>query len=412
MYSSMSSKAANAVSPTVPEMDSQVSKACKQVLRVIWSLGLERGDAVPTQRELQKMYGFSHNVLSPAMQRLVRAGVVTRKVKVGTIVLDRRAFREPIWRVAIAENFLEQQCASPFFSLLAGYVQRELISLGCRPRLYLRKALPSGLRDSLNIYGTLARDAQQDMLDGAIALGAIEAEEWRKIAGPMPLCGLTEAAQCGAGVDQGAMARDAVALLASKGCRRLTIISNNRLPTLRRFWNGFEQGVEKARLKRWSGELITTRDLTKAQLQNAPWQIAAGQAAAKVIAATPRRERPDGLIVLDDFTAAGLTMTLRELGDYRPRIAVLANLQVPQVYALPVFRFQLDVDLLARRGVSVFHERLLNPTLPAHMDWVAPHYGGEPESPFPAGAGVSNSNESTSDCTAKLMSTMSPRHGL
>lgn len=387
MYLRMDTKENSSASLATSEVDSQVSKACKQVLRLIWSRGLDCNDPLPTQRELQKMYGFSHNVLTPAMRRLVRSGVITRKVKVGTLVLDRRAFREPIWRVAIAENFLEQQGSSPFFSLLAGYVQRELISLGCRSRLYLRTALPAEPRDSLKIYGTLAQDARQEVLDGVIALGAIDEKEWQRVAGQAPLCGFAEAATCGAGVDQGAMAREAVALLVSNGCKRLTIISNSKAPTLRRFWTGFEQGIEKASFKRWTGELITTRDLTKVPLQHAPWQIAAGQAAAKVLAAMLRRERPDGLIVLDDFTAAGLTMTLREIGDYRPRIAVLTHQQVPQVYALPVFRFQLDIELLARRGVVVFYDRLLNPTLPAHMDWVAPRYSGEPESPFPP-AGV------------------------
>jgi DNA-binding LacI/PurR family transcriptional regulator len=401
MYLTMDTNRNSSSSLAASEVDSQVSKACKQVLRLIWSRGLDCNDPLPTQRELQKMYGFSHNVLTPAMQRLARAGVVTRKVKVGTLVVDRRAFREPIWRVAIAVNFLEQHDSSPFFSLLAGYVQRELMNLGCRPRLYLRTALPaepSDRRDSLSIYGSLGQDVRQEFLDGAISLGSIDEKEWHSFARNVPLCGFAEAAGCGAGVDQQAMAQDAVALLASKGCRRLTIISNALIPTLRRFWDGFEQGIEKAQLKRWSGELISTGGLVKEHLHSASWQIAAGQSAAKVIAAMPKRERPDGLIVVDDFTAAGLTMTLRELGDYRPRIAVLTNLQVPQVYALPVFRFQLDVDLLARRGVSVFHKRLLNPTLPAHMDWVAPRYGGEPESPFPpAGmASPSSSSESTS----------------
>jgi DNA-binding transcriptional regulator YhcF (GntR family) len=365
------------------KIDSQVTKACKQVLRVIWSRGLDRGDVLPTQLELQKMYGFSHNVLSPAMQRLVRAGVVTRTPKLGTFVVDPRAFREPIWRIAVAENFISPSSASPFFSLLAGFVQRELIGLGCRPKLYLRPELESVPRDPVSIYGGLADDVQQGALDGAIALGCIDEKDWRRCAGVAPICGFAESASCGAAIDQRVMAKEAVTLLASAGCRRISIISNTRPPELQRFWDGFEEGVALACLPRWSGELISAKELTPRHLQHATWQIAAGQCVANFLAAMSPKNRPDSLIVLDDFTAAGLTATLREIEQYRPRIAVLTNLQVNQVYALPVFRFQLDIDLLARRGVAVLFERLLNLSLPPKMDWIAPRYNGEPESQFP-----------------------------
>ncbi|MCF7837791.1 MAG: hypothetical protein K9N49_04105, partial [Candidatus Marinimicrobia bacterium] len=100
--------------------------------------------------------------------------------------------------------------------------------------------------------------------------------------------------------------------------------------------------------------------------------LAAGRVIARDLLEQAPARRPEGLIVLDDFVAAGLMAVLREADGYRPRMVVLTHVQNPREYPLPVFRFELDIAELAQRGVAVLLERLRNPGLPDRLDRVAP----------------------------------------
>ena len=73
---------------------SQVDRACKAILRTIWINGLRSGDRLPNHSDLREAIGVSNNSLSPAMKRLVAAGVIERKPRVGTVVLDPYALKE------------------------------------------------------------------------------------------------------------------------------------------------------------------------------------------------------------------------------------------------------------------------------------------------------------------------------
>jgi DNA-binding LacI/PurR family transcriptional regulator len=87
----------------------------------------------------------------------------------------------------------------------------------------------------------------------------------------------------------------------------------------------------------------------------------------------PEEKRPDGLIVIDDRIATGLTAALATAdGDYRPEMVVQTNRQSPLAFALPVVHFEVDVDELARRAVRNLMQRLLNPKLPFKVDWIYP----------------------------------------
>jgi hypothetical protein len=56
--------------------------------------------------------------------------------------------------------------------------------------------------------------------------------------------------------------------------------------------------------------------------------------------------------------------------DYRPGLATLANKQLPQSWALPVIRFEVDLDEVAARAVGLLGEAMLNPDLPPRQEKV------------------------------------------
>ena len=78
-------------------------------------------------------------------------------------------------------------------------------------------------------------------------------------------------------------------------------------------------------------------------------------------------DRPDGLILFDDYLTMGLTDRLGEQPTYRPEITTTANRQAPLLYSLPVMRFELDIEAIARTAVDMVMRRLLDPDTPLHV---------------------------------------------
>src|SRR5699024_1088770 len=70
----------------------------------------------------------------------------------------------------------------------------------------------------------------------------------------------------------------------------------------------------------------------------------AGFEIAQHLLALPPADRPDGLIIEDDYLAMGLTSALARYCDYRPMLAVCTTRQSPLAFALPVIRYETDIQ--------------------------------------------------------------------
>ena len=170
-------------------------------------------------------------------------------------------------------------------------------------------------------------------------------------------------------IEQSEMVRSAVRLLVARGCGRLAVVSHGSpFPGFSRFWEGFVCGLNEHGLVPDEAQNITGSGIQG---------IAGGQQAAERILALPTALRPDGIIVVDDWLAMGLAATLRQTLNYRPRLAVQTNLQIPLAFALPVLRFDVDIHELARKGVELFFDLLRNPQQPAKALWVYPRLASE-----------------------------------
>jgi len=101
--------------------------------------------------------------------------------------------------------------------------------------------------------------------------------------------------------------------------------------------------------------------------------IEGGIRVADQIAARSSKQRPDALIFLDDFVAAGATHKWASIGNYAPKIAVITSKQIPQTWSLPVLRFETDIEEFADRGAKMMREVLFNPNIPPRKEWVKPH---------------------------------------
>lgn len=337
----------------------QVERTCKAILRTIWAQGLGPGERLPNHRDLVVSLGISNNTLDAAMRRLVETGVITRRPKIGTVVLDAEAFTEPLWRVGVLENFDDMRTASPYWSLLGAFVQHDLANAGCWPRLFFHRVRGASPPLKIDDYRALREEVDRGRLDGAVCLGSMDMNDWHGVADGLPLCGFHEKLDCGVVVDGTAWRRAAREIFSRAGCRRIGD-----------FEGGDDHDGFPIRLD--NGESILVSHPRPAGSPRAVFHMDVGRAAAQTLLRLPKSRRPDGLLLQDDYLAAGFTQQLRESEGYRPSLAVLTHIQNPLPYALPILQFEVDISEMSRLCVAILLARLRNPTLPGHVDSVVP----------------------------------------
>ena len=342
----------------------EATRAAQTVIRMIHRKALRQGDHVPSQQELCASMGVSNNALSAAMRVLVANGVLTRKPRVGTVVVDPNQQIRGLWRVGLA--ILPATASMPYYGELFHRVQLHLQDAGCVTSVYLRDEQlhrPEGSK--LEHFQFLLDDLHRRPLDAVLDLAGLTGENWRERAESgliLVHAGPWEDAPCGVVIEQGQMARHAVHALVDRGCRRLATVSmwgHDRGPA--RYWQGFVQGLQEAGMPAATAEQ---------SLHGGEGPVGGCNVAAQLLAMPPH-ERPDGLVVVDDRVAMGLTASIVQ-SDYRPRIAVQTNRQAPLAFALPVLHFEVDIEDLARRAIDMLLRRLNRPDLPMERQWLYP----------------------------------------
>ena len=342
--------------------DSQVAKACKRIVRHIYAQGLKTGAKLPTQAEFRATTEFGNATLSAAMRILVEAGVLTRKTGVGTVVADPDARVPKLWTVGLTLS--EELHQTPIYSQLVAFLQAHLQKTDCRFRLYLEPGQDVGAVP-FAVFPGLEDDLAAGRLDAVISPAILDAASWaRALAlGVVPVyVGAEETLPCAVLIEQQTMVRQATELLVRQGCRRLAVASHEPpRPGFHYYWDGFQEGLAAAGLPVTAGESVTC----------GPVQ---GTRAGKQIAATlldrAPEQRPDGVIIIDDWLAVGLAAAFREAGDYAPEMVVQCNQQAPLAFALPVTRFWVDVEALAVRSVELARTRLRDAAQPERVLFV------------------------------------------
>lgn len=353
----------------------QVERTCKAILRTIWVSEYKPGDRLPSHRDFMEAFGVSNNTMKVAMSRLVEEGVLGRSPRKGTFLLDPDAYSLPLWRVGVFENFQDTRFTAPFSLLLGAYVQKALARAGGWSRLYFHRMRDGVSPGRISDYPDYAADVGRRILDGAIALGDFDPAGCRAVAPDLPLCGFNERIGCGAAIDHVSFRQDAHRMLSELGCSRIHLVDlkSGTSDFIVRSEDGRVTGVS---LVRSPLEMVTS------------FFIKAGRRLAEELLRLPAARRPDGLIVSDDYIAAGLAERIGDSDAYRPGIAVLALVQNPLVYSIPVIRLGVDIAELAQAGVSVLVERLRNPALPPRLEKVRPRQILRPDLQGPTASGV------------------------
>lgn len=328
--------------------ESQVVQACKQLMRRIHEKGLKVGDQLETQEELCRLLGMGGETVTLAMGALVEAGVLTRRRRVGTLIADVAGWVPGVWTVGIASILVSGQGSGSFFSDLTHRLQSHLRLGGCRVQSYIRAVETGQSPPTVMHYEDALRDLEQGRIDTLVTPTLVSMEmlhlrpKFKKL--PVIHVGFQENAPLAVVIDEERFTYDATTALMVRGCRRIGFVTHGPRPSVssNSFWKGFDRAVAEG------GAGYTTKEFA------AGFGLPGGVRATEELLAVAPENRPDGLVVTDDWIAMGLVSSLRNKApDYRPLLSVQTNKQVPLAFALPVIRFDVDVDELAQRGVEL-----------------------------------------------------------
>ncbi len=349
----------------------QALKAYRMILRYLRSQKVTVGQLLPTQAELRQELNFSNDTLTRAMKWLVEDGVLERKQRAGTMVLDMSKARlddHTVMLAMVPHNTLPDE---PFYGhllrALEGYI-REI--LGAQVRIMAHVIDKHGNAEwPLNTFPGLEEMVLQGDIDAVICPIAVASDDTApltKLGVPWLHVSSWEKTNAGVVIDQQPMMLQACEMLVSRGCKRLAVVTKDaRARHHNRYWNAFIQASEMHSFQ--TAPILEAGDIS----------LEAGRQLARRILKMPVRQRPDGMVVINDVLASGLTDVLRDQKAYQPEIAVQANVPGTLIFGLPVIRFDVDVYRLAKQVVQLLKHSWLSPEILASRQWLIPHMAHE-----------------------------------
>lgn len=356
-----------------PDTMPQVSRTCKALARLIFSRNLRPGDRLPNQTELRDLLHASNDTLSMAMRTLVQKGVLTRRNRAGTVLVNPAPLLQLNWTVGVGALLAPESGPSAVYASLLTHVLAGLFHAGCRCDTYFRRENPCWPLHHLDDFAGLREDADSGRLDALVLLTTLAREEWRALTERgivVAHIGNWLGAPAGAVIDWYGFVAEAWRDLLAQNCRQVLLVDGHMGD-----WphcSALEFTTPATPAVAWFRAPLPTMlpvpPLAEGALTHAG--AAAGRLVACELLARPPPERPDGVIATDDYAAKGMTEVLVEQEDYRPRLAVMTNRTLPLHFALPVTAYELDPAELCVRGLASLLQRLRNPAEPECLQHV------------------------------------------
>jgi DNA-binding LacI/PurR family transcriptional regulator len=327
----------------------QVVKAYRMILRHIRASGFHAGDLITSQPELCQMLNFSNDTLSKAMKCLVDDGVLERRKRVGTMLLDMSKARLSEHVVVLATVPHTTLPREPYYGhllcALEGYI-REF--LGAKIHIVIHQKDPQLSTpwpvSTFPELEALVQNGEADAVICPIGVSTLDVERFKKIGVPWLHVGSDEGVEFGSVIDQEKMVDQACQMMSTRGCKQIAMVcrktdKNDDVSQLR-FMHAYKRASIDYGFK--TMKLVVADDIS----------LEDGREVARHLLKVPEGRRPDGLIVINDMLTAGMTDVFRDESSYQPHIAVQANIPGSLIFGVPVIRFDVDVYELARLVVE------------------------------------------------------------
>ena len=319
--------------------DTQVANCCRAIVRYINGKKLKAGDKLPSQEEFRQLLDFSHNSVTPAMNLLVESGMIERKRRVGTVLVDPDAVPAGLWRIALALGLLDDTPWCKFETMLSRYIQEKIQRGGCYMRSYFLNfdkfdVTPHSLSD----FGLLETDIQAGRIDALISPAFFSSKAYDAAASyDVPLCNVGGWEQIPFRVefDKKDILSQAFKILKDENRKNIAIIMDSSSDSNYAEFIKSHCASKDADLRIIHGN----RDEDAIRI-------------ADMLLQEETTARPDALIILNDMLTLALTSILSKT-KYEPRIIVQSNKQIALFYPMPVISLEFDMEELADTGVKM-----------------------------------------------------------
>lgn len=302
------------------------------------------GGRLPPVRQLAAELGVCVRTVLAAQGMLARQGML--EIRQGSGVYVARPAGPRGVGIYTEFNILQPRTSS-FHSLAPHFLREFLEKHGVQADVYIGKSRP-GDRDDGPSNARFRADVENGRLEGVAILNAPSSSGWARWATELALPAVGIHTPYQVSIGYGDICVQAVRRLAVQGSRRIAMLTWNRRGLI---MQSLREALESSGLD-WHPEWI--RHDLHPMLSGAGWE----EFREIWIA---RREKPDGLIVMDDVLFDEARVAIQELGIHVPeqlRIVTHANKGVARRYPFPVTEIQVDPERLAEALGGMLLKRL------------------------------------------------------
>lgn len=331
------------------DQDSQVMNACRRIVQLVYRRGYRPLEKLPAQNELVELTGFCNNTLTPAIKLLAEAGFLEKTHKVGRVLLNRSAWPDQLWRIVIPYGPPDDkpgcQFAAVQLSFLLSCLQAEGCVCLCLPRLPQFTGCDS---HELEHFVRLAASVSEKRVDGIITSARFAPHAIKECSScgiPVFHIGNGEEFPLRIELDVPGVVDAAMLRFQRSGIRRPLLVESSESAA----------GKSVSAVRRRFLELAQAYEMELDEKSVFAGSVVSLLERADEAASGPEH---DGILILNDVAASAYSMSLA-LAGRRPLLAVQTNRQLSLAYALPVIRYEFDVEALASTAVKLLLETIL-----------------------------------------------------
>ena len=315
------------------------------------------GDRFASQNELARLHHTSPITAREAVATLVNEGLLERRFGSGTYVTARRA---ETFVAIVIELDISHPATSPSFLRIIQSTRRELEAAGKRTRVYIGHAAPFDVDRAYDPRITSPEfwiDLDAGRIEGLAVIGTDPWAGYNAVAGrDIPVVNSDECDGVPY-VDRTELVRLGAQALAARGCRTAACIEHTKSPDRHGTLDLFKDEIERCGMR------------TRPQwLVPAPIVHERGAGAAAFLALwQSRKEKPDGLLVLDDVLYRDLAPALLLNHIRVPRDLVVASqtcAEDPHSFVPEPIRLEIDNGALGVSVAKTLLARMRNPQAP------------------------------------------------
>lgn len=299
--------------------DSQAMNAARALVKLAWRDGLQPGDRFPTQSELAARTKLCNNTLTPAAIALARSGFLCARGKLGRELADRTRWPHGLWRIGVPYGPPDDRPGGHFAAMLLCFLQSALAENGCLCTGFpLKREYRGVIPHRLDHFSGLAEAVSAGTVDGLITVAFLDNATPGVCPVPIAFIGGNPAFPIRTELDAAPVAAAMAERFHARGVRRPLLAGHQNCD-----FPGFP-------------EVVCTENVSG------------------LLTAIPSPEvlaRYDGIAVMNDLAGVAWSIALARAG-LSPVFAVQTNRQLPQSYALPVIRYEFDIQELTRDAVD------------------------------------------------------------